>query len=269
VPVWQPYRWYIAGAVSIFAIETVLIVALIAQRARRKRAEERLRLSAIDLRQLTGRLLQAHETESRRIARELHDDFGQRLALLTVGMDLLRRSPPQPPEELDARIHELIAQTKQLSSSVEGLSRQLHPAKLEQLGLVAAIRGVCDEVAHTHGLKVQFTEREVPATISPDTALCLYRVAQEGLRNAVKHARAPHVDVELSATAETLSLCIVDEGIGFDPTLVRGHGGLGLMSMRERVLHLGGEITIDSQPSRGTRVLVSVPAGNDAPGPTT
>ena len=256
---WQQYRWYIVSAACLFAVETALLVTLLAQMARRKRAEERLRLSGVELRRLTGRLFQAQETEARRIARELHDDLGQRLALLAVEMDSLRQRPPELASTLDARIQEMIVQTKQLSSSVHDLSRQLHPSRLEQLGLVAAIRGLCYDVARTDSLKVDFTDRGVPPMIPSDTALCLYRIAQEGLRNAVKHSRAQHAGVELAGIADTLSLRIADDGVGFDPKLIRGQGGLGLVSMRERVLQLGGEITIDSQPYAGTRLVVRVP----------
>jgi signal transduction histidine kinase len=227
-----------------------------------------LRLSEIELRSLTGRLLQARESESRRIARELHDDLGQRLALLTVEMDLLRQKPPGATDQLRARIQELLGHIRQLSTSVHDLSHQLHPSKLEQLGLVAAVRSLCRELAESHSVKIDFTERHVPPATPPDTAVCLYRIVQEGLRNAIKHGGAQHAAVELSGTAEAILLRIVDEGIGFDPRLVQGKGGLGLISMRERVLYLGGEIAIDSQPSGGTRLTIRVPLRETAQVPT-
>jgi signal transduction histidine kinase len=205
-----------------------------------------------------GRLLQAQENESRRIARELHDDLGQGLALLTVKMDLLRQSPPEETGELEARMQELLAQIRHLSSSVHDLSHQLHPSKLEQLGLVAAIGGLCRELTHSHGLKIEFTHDELPA-VSPDTAVCLYRIAQEGLQNAIKHSGARQAEVVLRWAADVISLWIVDHGRGFDPRQVQGKSGLGLVSMRERVRYLGGEIAIDSQPSGGTRLHVRVP----------
>ena len=205
-----------------------------------------------------GRLLQAQENESRRIARELHDDLGQGLALLTVKMDLLRQSPPEETGELEARLQELLAQIRQLSSSVHDLSHQLHPSKKEQLGLVAAIGGLCRELTHNHGLKIEFTHDEMPA-LSPDTAVCLYRIAQEGLRNAIKHSGARQAEVVLRRAADAISLWIVDHGRGFAPRQARGKSGLGLVSMRERVRYLGGEIAIDSQPSGGTRLHVRVP----------
>jgi signal transduction histidine kinase len=250
---WHLYRWYIVGAIGIFALETALIAALLLHRARRRKAEWDLRLSQVELRSLTGRLLQAREGESRRIARELHDDLGQRLALLTVETDLLCQKLPEA-----GGIQTLLRQMRQLSSSVHELSHQLHPAKLEQLGLAAAIRGLCHELTHRHGPKIEFAENQIPSAISPEIAVCLYRIAQEALANAIKHSGAEHVQVELSGTADMISLRIVDDGTGFDPALIQGQG-LGLVSMRERVFHLGGQITIDSRPSRGTRLHVLVP----------
>jgi signal transduction histidine kinase len=248
------YRWQIVGVIGLFVLETSLIVALLLQMARRRKAEGDLRLSQVELRSLTGRLLQTQEGESRRIARELHDDLGQGLALLTVQMDLLRQKLPEA-----VGVPELLRQARVLSSSVHDLSHNLHPAKLEQLGLAAAIGGLCRELTHRHGLKIEFAENQIPSEIPPETALCLYRIAQEGLANSIKHSGAKHVQVELSGTADMISLRIVDDGHGFDPKLMQGKGGLGLVSMRERVFHLGGEITIDSQPSRGTRLHVLVP----------
>ena len=152
----------------------------------------------------------------------------------------------------------LLPQMRQLSASVHEISHQLHPAKLEQLGLASAIGGLCHELTHRHGLKIEFAADQVPSAISPEIAVCLYRIAQEALANAIKHSSAQHTQVELSRTADMISLRIVDDGTGFDPALIQGQG-LGLVSMRERVFHVGGRITIDSQPSSGTRLHVLVP----------
>jgi signal transduction histidine kinase len=256
---WDLYHWQIVGAISLFVFQSALIVALLVQMAHRRKAERDLRLSQVELRSLTGRLLQAQEGESRRIARELHDDLGQGLALLTVEMDLLRQKPPEA-GKLAPRLEELLRQTRLLSSSVHELSHQLHPAKLEQLGLAAAIRGLCHEMTRHHGVKLEFTEPQAPsAAIPADVSLCLYRIAQEALANSVKHSGATQVWVELSGTADTISLRIVDNGIGFDPKIVQGKGGLGLASMRERVFPLAGAVVIDSHPAGGTRVSVTVP----------
>lgn len=264
---WDLYRWHLIGALSLIALQTGLIVALLAQHASRRRAEESLRLSQIELRRLTGRLLQAHEDESRRIARELHDDLGQGLALLTVELDLLRQNPPESSGGLGARIQELVAQVRQLSSSVHDLSHQLHPSKLEQLGLVAAISGLCRELTVSQGLAISFKDGTPPSAIPTDVAVSLYRIVQEALRNTVKHSGAQHAEVDLSASADAIVLRVFDDGVGFDPKLIQGKGGLGLVSIRERVLHLGGEIAIESQPSRGTRLEIRVPLKEPGPAP--
>ena len=188
------------------------------------------------MRLLTGRLLEAQEVERRRIARELHDDLNQSLALLSVEMDLLGQVPPASAAEIADRMQELSARVKELSSSVHDLSHQLHPSKLEQLGLVAAVRGLCQELAQPHGLEVKFTHHPVPDVIPPDAALCLYRIAQEALRNVVKHSGSRHASVELSGTADVIRLRVTDDGVGFDPGSAAGNGGLGLVSMRERLL---------------------------------
>jgi len=176
-----------------------------------------------------------------------------------VKMDLLRQKPQDAADQLGARMEELLAQVRHLSSSVHNLSHQLHPSKLEQLGLVAAIGDLCRELAHDHGLKIEFTRGQMPPAISPDVAVCLYRIAQEALRNAIKHSGAQQAEVALRGTADAISLRIIDHGRGFDSRQIQGKSGLGLVSMRERVRHLGGEVTIDSQPSRGTEVHVRVP----------
>ncbi len=224
-----------------------------------KRVEGALRDSQRELRALTGRLLRAQETERRRIARELHDDLNQGLALLAVELDLLRQKPPESPGGVGGRLQELSARVKQLSSSVHDLSHQLHPSKLEQLGLVAAVRGLCEELGQGHGLRIEFSHHEVPAALPEDTALCLYRIAQEALRNVIRHSGARHARVELEEDGGAVCLRVEDDGAGFDTGLVPGKEGLGLVSMRERLRLVHGEVAIDSRPSGGTRVAVRVP----------
>jgi signal transduction histidine kinase len=264
---WDLYRWQIIGVVSLSLIEALLIVVLLLERANRRRAEEGLRVSQRELRALTGRLLQAQETERRRIARELHDDLNQGLALLAVRLDLLGQSPPRPGGQLVDELKNLSDQVKQLSSTVHGLSTHLHPSKLEQLGLVAAVRGLCKELTQVHGLAIEFVDQPMPSSIPDDTALCLYRIAQEALQNAIKHGGARHARVVLSGDAGGVSLRIDDDGAGFDPAAVASQGGLGLVGMRERLHLVGGTIAIDSRPAAGTRIDVHVPLGATARGP--
>jgi signal transduction histidine kinase len=250
--------------ISLCVVEAILIFGLLVERGNRRRSETALRESHHELRTLTGKLLLAQETERRRIARELHDDLSQSLALLSVQMDLLGRQPPESGSQLGGQMQEMSDQVKQLSSTVHDLSHRLHPAKLEQVGLVAAVRTLCKEPTRHHALQIEFTHHQIPESVAPDTALCLYRIVQEALRNVVKHAGARHVGVELRGTGDAICLRIVDDGAGFDPDAVDGKGGLGLVSMRERLRLVGGEIVIDSRPAGGTRIDVRVPLG--APG---
>jgi signal transduction histidine kinase len=151
----------------------------------------------------------------------------------------------------------LSEQVKQVSSAVHDLSHQLHPSKLEQLGLVAAVQGLCRELRQ-HGLEVKFTHSDVAGVIPEATALCLYRIVQEALRNVVKHGGTDQAVVELSGAPDGIRLRVSDDGVGFDPA--HGNGGLGLVSMRERLHLVGGVIVIDSRPHGGTRIDVRVPA---------
>jgi len=218
-----------------------------------------LRANQQELRSLTHRLLEAQENERRRIARELHDDLNQGLALLSMEMDMLGQRPPDSASRTTERMRELSVRVKELSSSVHDLSHQLHPSKLEQLGLVVAVRGLCKEITQHHGLEVTFSHCDVPEMIPEATALCLYRITQEALRNVVKHSGTDHAHVELSGTQEEICLRVSDDGAGFDPAPAKSNGGLGLVSMRERLNLVGGEISIDSRPSGGTRIDVRVP----------
>jgi PAS domain S-box-containing protein len=237
----------------------LLVLVSIIDITERRRAEEGMRETQRELRALAGQLLQVQEAERRRIARELHDDLSQSLALLTIELELLGQVPPETAAGLCERLHELSARVKQLSSFVHGLSHNLHPSKLDQLGLMAVVRGLCKEYMQAHDMVVEFTAQQMPQSISHDTALCLYRIAQEALRNVVKHSGARHVRIELRGSEDGVSLKVVDDGVGFDRSGRDSKEGLGLISMRERLHLVGGEIVIDSRPSEGTRIDVRVP----------
>jgi signal transduction histidine kinase len=203
--------------------------------------------------------VEAEESERRRVARELHDDIGQGLALLTIEIERLGLEPPATAAEFAGRVRELSARARELSSTVHGLSHQLHPSTVEQLGLVAALRGLCHEVGVGHGLEVTFTHSHVPEVVTPATALCLYRVGQEALRNVVRHSGTARAAVDLAGIPDGLRLVVSDRGAGFDPA-VRSVEGLGLVSMRERLQMAGGDLTIHARPGGGVRLAASVPA---------
>ena len=219
-----------------------------------------------ELRSLTGRLIHAQEEERRRIARELHDDLNQGLALLAIELDLLAQKSPESVALLGDRLHELSSRVKKLSSAVHNLSHLLHPSKLEQLGLVASIRSLCKELARDHEMEIEFVDRQLPPSIPADAALCLYRIAQEALQNVLKHSGAQHARVDLQGSEDAVVLRITDEGAGFDPGSVGEKGGLGLVSMRERLQMLGGTIVINSRPGEGTRIDVRLPLNTSGAG---
>jgi PAS domain S-box-containing protein len=225
----------------------------------RKHAEQELRTSYRRQQNLASRLLTAQESERRRIARELHDDLSQGLALLAVEMEVLSRKPPETVAQVAECLQELAANVKELSSSVHDLSHRLHPSKLEQLGLVASVGGLCKELTQAKGLPIVFAPKEVPDGIPEHVALCLYRIVQEALGNIIKHSGARHATVELTGPSDSVCLRVIDDGDGFDPNLTDGKGGLGLVSMRERLRLVGGELAIHSRLGGGTRIEVRVP----------
>lgn len=216
--------------------------------------------SQAQLRDLTGKLITAQETERRRIARELHDDFTQRLAALAI--DLRYRSAPVP-ESDEPRSHRLdhLAETaEQLATDLQRLAHQLHPSILEHVGLEAAVREHAEEFATRTGLKTEVLVRKVPVTIPLDSATCLYRVLQESLQNVRKHAEATNILVRLLRTGRGIGLCIHDDGRGFDhaPEMTPSKG-LGLTSMAERVKGLMGTFRVKTQLGDGTEIHAWVP----------
>ena len=211
-------------------------------------------------RDLSGQLLRAQEAERARIAKELHDGLSQNLALLSVELDMFGQRLPETAGQINnARLAEFSQQIKGLSAEVHRISHGLHPAKLTQLGLAVALKGFCREMEMAHGLAVRFEAREVPRVLPEDVALCLYRVTQEAIQNVVKHSGARHARVELVAAGHALALTISDNGRGFVAGAERTTGSLGLVSMHERVRLVQGEIAVNSQPGKGTRLEVRVP----------
>jgi PAS domain S-box-containing protein len=214
------------------------------------------------LRNLNRRLIAAQEDERRRIARELHDHLNQQLALLAIELQQLSMNPPRAPEALAEALQQEWRRTSEIASDVHAISHKLHPSKLEALGLVATIRAHCRDVAR-QGMTVHFSERDVPATVLMDVALCLYRVLQEALTNVAKHSGTKEAEVTLFGGDSGLTLRVSDQGRG----LPRGEthsSGIGLVSMRERLQMLGGTLSIASAPGRGTTVEASVPVAVSA-----
>jgi signal transduction histidine kinase len=208
---------------------------------------------------LPAMLVQVHETERRLLARELHDDLTQELVALSMEAAELSKASLESPDVIHARIRDLGQKIGRLADDVHLLSRQLHPAILDDLGLEAALREECLSAAQRLGIAVRFKAEDVPRTLPADTALCLLRVAQESLRNIGKHAGAKEVRVLLARHKTDLVLLVEDIGNGFDIEQAREKRGLGLLSMEERVRLVNGNFEIRSQPGKGTEVEVHVP----------
>src|SRR4051794_15583392 len=224
--------------------------------------EESLRKSREELRLLAGRLLQAQEDERRRIAREMHDDWTQRLAVLAIDAAKLE-TQLDPSSNAHCQLQQMRGEMVSLSEDVHALSRQLHPSILDDLGLVDALRSECASVARRERVAVAFRSDDVTSCLAKDVALCVYRVAQEALRNVVKHAGTEEARVSLVGSGRDLILTVQDRGAGFDAAEVRSREGLGLSSMGERVRLVRGELAVDSGPGRGTTVTVRVPVDGD------
>ena len=259
---WAQYKRYIVGTIVVLLAQTALIAGLLVQASRRRRAEAQLRRSQADLLRSTERihdlgrrLLTAQETERSRIARELHDDVSQQMALLSVDLQLLASAAHDP--ETGRQADEALGRLDSIARTVHDLSHRLHPAKLRLIGLIPALSGIQRELSRP-GFTVAFSHRDVPAALPHDLTLCLFRVVQEALQNAAKHSGARTVTMDLRGGPASLTLTIVDDGTGFDVDAVWGQG-LGLVSMSERLESVGGTLTIRSQPGEGTRLEIVAP----------
>ena len=205
---------------------------------------------------LAGRVIVSQETERQRIARELHDDLSQKLALLSIDVVQMSRDLALP--EHRQHFTRLSSQVEEIAGDLYGLAHRLHPSRLQMLGLVESVRVLCQDVSQQRDLTITFSEAHIPDVVDPSVSLCLYRITQEALHNVAKHSLSPDASVRLERNGDEFLLIITDSGIGFDP-LVADHAGLGLASMRERVAILKGHLTIQAAPGGGTRISVRVP----------
>jgi signal transduction histidine kinase len=226
-------------------------VGMVADITQRKLAEEALS-------SVSRRLIEAQEGERARIARELHDDIGQRLAILAVTLDEIKILTAQSRGEVGIGIEALQRQTSEISSAIHALSHELHSSKLELLGAVVAMRGFCAELSGQQKVDVDFSHKDVPQRVPSEIALCLFRVMQEALHNAVRHSGVRQFAVQLEGTSHALKLTVRDQGVGFDCG-VTGSRGLGLTSMKERLKLVGGTLSIQSQLKQGSTIVASVP----------
>jgi signal transduction histidine kinase len=225
----------------------------------RESITEALQESRERLRNLTAGLLTAQEEERRRISRELHDDLNQRLAMLTVELETLEKDPPQSAALIRSQLASLRTRTEGISDDMRRTAHRLHPSMVDHLGLPAALRSLCNDFSKQEKIRVDYRQRSVHGSTPPDIALCLYRVAQEALRNVAKHSGARRATVSLVLAKNRILLSINDTGVGFDRELAKTKKGLGIVSMEERARLVVGTLTIRSRPGDGTRVVVEAP----------
>lgn len=215
-----------------------------------------------DLRALTGRLIVAHEAERQGLARDLHDDFSQRLGMVMLDLEVLERESPPAVQSAATRLQRMRSTVSKLSDDMRRLAHEFHPTMLQDLGLAVALRRLLDEWSSCAAIKVVLESNGLPETVPPDVATCLYRVTQESLANVVKHAHASNVHVSLNGDAGEITLVIRDDGKGFvNPGKADMPQGLGLLSMKERVVQVGGLLVVEWPESGGTVVHVWVPMG--------
>jgi two-component system sensor histidine kinase UhpB len=245
----QYFGWVVLIALALL-VQSLLVGALLLQHRRRRRAE-------LASRDLGSRLINAHEEERRRIARELHDDLSQRLARLSIDASYVAANP-------EADVSREILQNMQpelvsVSKDVHDMSYRLHPSLLEDLGLGAALQAECDQLRRRSGLNIVERIGDLPVQPPRDVALCVYRIAQEALHNAIRHAKAGTIEIAVESGAQSLNLTVSDDGVGFEQAEDHTHIGLGLSSMRERARLVGGSLAIHSRPGQGTTVSLTVP----------
>ena len=234
--------------------------ALVSEVSKRIDTEQSLEANRRDLRLLASQLIRLQEEERRRISRDLHDDINQRLALLSIDIEMLEQQLSDAPVRTVRTVHTIHNRIAELSDNVRCLAYQFHPSILDDLGLSIALRRLVDDFQARTGIGARFICKDVPKHVAQDVVTCLYRVAQEGLANISRHAKAKNVLVELRRLRDGLQLMVSDDGVGFDVNQYDGRrGSLGLLSMRERVSLVAGTLDIQSTPGEGTCVCAWVP----------
>ena len=249
---WSRAKWLWFTTLLIVLVLSALAVYL-------QYSQRQLTLARVKERHLSTKLINAGEQERRRIASELHDDFSQRLAVLSLGLENIEEATAGSLPDVHNRLHELVKSTSDLSTDLHTLTHRLHSSTLESLGLVPAIAALCKEFTANQGIKVAFTSAEIPRSIHRDTALCVFRIVQEGLRNLRKYSGSDKARVNLRMSGNKLEVTVRDEGCGFNVQGLRENEGLGIRSMEERARSLGGKFEVRSESGKGTTLQASLP----------
>lgn len=261
--VWERFKWPIVGGLSVLSAQALLIGALLISRRKRRLAEEMLRqnVASLDtarqaLSNLSGTLMTAQEQERARVARELHDDVGQRMSFLAMDLARLRESLTTETKAQAQRLYDVVVA---LSRDLQAISHRLHSSKIEYLGLSAAAESFCKELSSRSDMRIDYMADAVPTTLPEGVGISLFRVLQEALTNAVKHSGAVSCKVTLVGSLDALVMDVIDDGRGLDVGAARRGRGLGLVSMEERLRLVNGTLTIESKPGAGTTVRAWVP----------
>ena len=249
---WSLYKWRILFVAVLCFTESVLLLGLLAQRQWRRKADAAVQ-------QLSGQLIDAQEQERARIARELHDDIGQQVAALGIGLHMLETKMTEAPVQAREVLPKIEQRLYTLAGSIRHLSHELHPAVLEYAGLSAALRAHCAEFRELTGISVNLGFQPDPLALPRDVSLCLYRISQESLRNTAKHSGAQYVRLHVNASNSAVELVITDDGSGFNAEASAVRTGLGLKSMAERVRLLNGSFQVNSRPRFGTILKARIP----------
>jgi PAS domain S-box-containing protein len=248
------YRWVVTAGVPRHEVDASFVgyIGTCVDITDRKLAEEALST-------VSQKLIEAHEEEGARIARELHDDINQRLSLVSVRLGYLGQSPPASATDLEQEIGDVRQEIADLVADIQAVSHGLHPAKLELLGLEKAAAGFCQELSDRHGVTIDVHVENIPTALPREISLCLYRVLQEALQNVVKHSLSRHAHVALIGHTDTIDLTVEDSGAGFDLHEAMRGPGLGLTSMRERLKLIGGQLAVHSRRGHGTTLHAVAP----------
>ena len=249
---WERYNRPLVTGLLIFVSLSLLTIYLIFKQKQLNRARKTQE-------QLSGRLINAQEKERSRLASEIHDDFSQRLALLALGLENAEEAIGTSPSEAVKQMHNLLNSASEIGADLHTLSHRLHSSTLEALGLVPGVSALCKEFTNQQGIEIDFLPDDIPHSVHPDVALCLFRIVQEGLRNLKKHSGVSKAQVRLLRAGDKLVVSVCDEGVGFDVRQLGEKEGLGIRSMEERAYLLGGRFEIHSVHGKGTRIEASVP----------
>ena len=248
---WESYGKYLLTVLAALILQSAIILSLLVNRSKRLIAEK-------ESRSLAGRILTAVEDERRYLARELHDDVSQRLAAVAIETGAMEGNC-EDPKQIKASVAKLKKSLVGICDDLHRMSHRMHPSVLDDFGLRDALKSECQELSRRSSVQIDFQSVSDLQSIPKEIELCLYRVAQEALWNAVKYSKSERILVRLNADPEFVYLDVHDYGVGFDPESLNSSSGLGLASMKERVRLSNGSIKIETAPNKGVAIHVIIP----------